>query len=785
MPRQQLTPNACLVCRRKRTKCDGQVPCQRCKSKGEKCSYEDKKWRTKDHLRSEIERLRGEQRQSQAVLRALVNSDPVKWDRTLDRMSRGEPPGDIAQWILAQSSIPAPARSRETGDAYVQNGTINTANPPVAANNTDASWFPVPGVPLPPGPCLEPGLLPLASAHGLPPSRRFSFDPPASIFLPAITYADAHLIDPLPPTPHYIPPLEAPIDPIPHTWTEVAADTGLVQGLFARFFASSLPYLSIISGPHFLRAFREKNQQYCSEALVNAILGAACRDSTAPFQAAASAGFGDAFVGEAKRLLALDRDHINIPSVQALGVLSIIEIAQGNEEAASQLAHESLRACIHLLLQTQQQHPPQTWRPGPDGDGDFKLLRALAYCGGFSLIRMLRLLSGDLEPRTGPLFMRMHPECEFAEDDTPEARLERGISLQVDFFAQLRHCPQPARFLFEVTEAAHTFSSYNQSRAMTTEDLGNAFSKCTECHRQVAESPVLNPDLGPDALFAQIWYNFCLLALLRPFATSLAGLDGSLPASLTGDTTPDVVSQRASAAIISLADAYQTHYPSAYLPPFLPGMILVAARHQLTLAGPTLDVNQSLQPLGRTTLENGFPDPAYDPSYTPMAGPSGDYIKSEGPSSSSGSGLVSPRTALTMQTPRLALRESQPRRPSALPTSPTAFSHGKSSRQPSSGDLPATVPTSATTHASTHAATSPESDCSPSTMTPQAHDLVARAMLQLTSMSAQSPAAATAAYSLHVACTTGMVLGQPQTSVESSIYQEGGAGNLGFNNTKV
>lgn len=295
-----------------------------------------------------------------------------------------DPPEDIAQWISAQSSTSAPARrSPEIGGSCIQNGT-NTPNILVAANNADTSWFPVPGVPLP-SRCPEPGL-PFAFANGAP-ARRFSFDPPASRFPPAITYTATHLVDPPPPILHNIPPLEAPIDPISHTWTEVTADTHLVQGLLSRFFASSLPYLSIISGPHFLQAFREKKQQYCSEALVNAVLGAACRDPTATVQAASHASLVGAFVGEAKRLLALDVDHINIPSIQALGVLSIVELAQGNQEAASQLAQGSLRACIHLLLQTRHQHPPQTRRPSHDGDDDFKLLRALAYCGGFSLIR--------------------------------------------------------------------------------------------------------------------------------------------------------------------------------------------------------------------------------------------------------------------------------------------------------------------------------------------------------------------------------------------------------------
>jgi len=123
MPRQHLTPNACLVCRKKRTKCDGQLPCRRCRSRGEECSYEDKKWRTKDHLRSEIERLRAEQQQGHAIIQALANNDPSKWEIVLDRMRSEDSPEAIAQWIHATSSLPStphrPPRANTAGAALL------------------------------------------------------------------------------------------------------------------------------------------------------------------------------------------------------------------------------------------------------------------------------------------------------------------------------------------------------------------------------------------------------------------------------------------------------------------------------------------------------------------------------------------------------------------------------------------------------------------------------------------------------------------------------------------
>lgn len=105
----------------------------------------------------------------------------------------------------------------------------------------------------------------------------------------------------------------------------------------------------------------------------------ACRVATTTSQLISKVSYGDAFVGEAKRLLAGERDFVNLPSIQALGVLALAEMSQGNEDDATDIARESVRACIRLHLQTQHQNHLL--------DEDFRRARALAYCGGFTLIR--------------------------------------------------------------------------------------------------------------------------------------------------------------------------------------------------------------------------------------------------------------------------------------------------------------------------------------------------------------------------------------------------------------
>ncbi|KAK4107507.1 hypothetical protein N656DRAFT_719960 [Canariomyces notabilis] len=588
MPRQHLTPNACLVCRKKRTKCDGQLPCRRCRSRGEECAYEDKKWRTKDHLRSEIERLRAEQRQGHALIRALTNNDPERWETVMGRLRAGEPPDTIAEWIHSENclsgkqshpvrpSAESPFRddiSRYLSSPFRPTGTLGMET--MSAERIERIEIARLGTAKDQGHgyamcSIRVGHVKSSSASPmrLSPFRGSLPSQPShqSFLLPD---RDGHL---------HAPPPETRADgPILRTWTKVTHDTRLVQQLLDLFFSNSLPHLSLVSQPQFMRDFKEGTPRYCSEALVNAMLGMACRLTSQTTQPIPHISSREAlFITEAKALLATEETHVNLPSIQALGVLALAEMSRGNEDEAGDLARESVRQCIRFVLETQRLDSLQ--------DEDFRAVRAAAYCGGFSLIRALRLLTGDLEPKTGPLFMRLHPDSRDQGEDSPESRVERGIALQMQFFTELPHCPSLVRFVFEVTEAAHTFSSYNYSRAMTAADLDGALSKCVSCHGRFVESFAFDTDGGPDVFFAQIWYHFCLLSLLQPFASSSASLVDGLPTSLIGDaSSPKAVCQRASEAIIILADTYQSRYSPACLPPLLPYMVFAAVLYQLSL----------------------------------------------------------------------------------------------------------------------------------------------------------------------------------------------------------
>ncbi|KAK4180706.1 putative conidial development protein fluffy [Triangularia setosa] len=761
MPRQHLTPNACLVCRKKRTKCDGQIPCRRCRSRGEECSYEDKKWRTKDHLRSEIERLRTEQRQGEAVIQALVDNKPDQWEVIQDRMRADESPDAIAEWIRsltclpgssrahrhflgcmptsgANNFMPAPFRSQyaptlpgigalsTSGFSKPGSDVLNvfTANDgPGNEGSSGANVCHAPaGVEIASRSSLSADLV--ASGDRISPQKHGTFINTPLSFTDDASHSLSRPPDMAGPAACSLAPNTNSPGPLLRTWTTVTSDTHLIQRLLSMFFSGLFPCLSLISYSHFIHDFREGITRYCSEALVNAILGTACRLSNATSQPISRISFGDAFVGEAKRLLAAENSHINLPSIQALGILALGEISQGNDEESETLIQESVRASVYLVLGTCDPY-------GKDNE-DFRVVRALAYCGVFSLMRFLRLLTGDLEPKAGPLFIRLHPGPPASVDeDTPQTRVERGIALQTQFFAELRFCPPSSRFVFEVTETAHTFLSYNYSRAMTASDLEGAYDRCVCSYRQFVEScpPVSNPT--PDILLAQIWYHFCMLNLMRPFVSSSTSLVDGLPPKLPDAATPSSICHRASEAIISLTGTYHTRHSLAYLPPLLPYMVFTAVLYQLTsVASPVLGQQGLAESPSSLSPHTGYQPPMQAASFwsqVPQASASRPGLWS------SDSEPLSP-AALAGQADRATRR-----RVSAVSAISTAFSSGERSRRASGCSFLSSTPLDQDEISSSDT----ESDMFP-VFSSQPADLVTVGSLQLASMSARHPGAAEA-----------------------------------------
>jgi hypothetical protein len=137
------------------------------------------------------------------------------------------------------------------------------------------------------------------------------------------------------------------------TWTTVTSDASLVEHLMALYFCWEYPTFASLSKEHFLEDFRTGNERYCSSLLVNALLAVGCRFSE---QADARADpndsdtKGDHFFAEALRLLNEQQDRHILTTIQALGLMSIREASCGRSSESIFLSGQSIRLAIEMGL---------------------------------------------------------------------------------------------------------------------------------------------------------------------------------------------------------------------------------------------------------------------------------------------------------------------------------------------------------------------------------------------------------------------------------------------------
>ncbi|OLN89998.1 Conidial development protein fluffy [Colletotrichum chlorophyti] len=104
------TREACEVCREKKAKCNGEKPCSRCVSRGEKCHYKSRSYQTKSSLQAQLAELKDAQRQRDAVLEAL--SAPGQNQDLLLRLWNGEPLESIYETLESRDSSSSPASTQ-------------------------------------------------------------------------------------------------------------------------------------------------------------------------------------------------------------------------------------------------------------------------------------------------------------------------------------------------------------------------------------------------------------------------------------------------------------------------------------------------------------------------------------------------------------------------------------------------------------------------------------------------------------------------------------------------
>jgi len=137
------------------------------------------------------------------------------------------------------------------------------------------------------------------------------------------------------------------------SWTSVTSDKALVEHLMALYFCWEYPTFASLNKEHFLEDYKNGSRRYCSSLLVNAIVALGCRFSDqTPTRADAqnSDTAGDQFFAEAKRLLEAESDRHILTTIQALGLMSIREASCGRSSEALFFSGQSIRLAMEMGL---------------------------------------------------------------------------------------------------------------------------------------------------------------------------------------------------------------------------------------------------------------------------------------------------------------------------------------------------------------------------------------------------------------------------------------------------
>lgn len=333
-------------------------------------------WRTKDHLRSEIERLRKEVHQCQGLIKALaIGGTAVDWSAIQSCMRRGDPPERIAAWINSARS-PSGPQGAETSREQTEH---QTASPWNSSQST---------IPEPCGP-PDTSSRPYQPAHSYAPGSTRSSPADSHVNTapgtgsPAVSEIQSRSAAYVSSKPQTIFMADDNRPTTPgslRSWTGMTQDTELPRHLLHHYFDNCFPDFSFICKERFMADVDKWTGMHCSSALLHAILGFASQTYESSPDSGPDYCLSSRFLTQAKELLSERNDTTSITDVQATGILALAEANVGNDEAAIELATDCVRKAVVWKIRM------ASGSIRTDDPGDREAV-ATTFCGAFSLAR--------------------------------------------------------------------------------------------------------------------------------------------------------------------------------------------------------------------------------------------------------------------------------------------------------------------------------------------------------------------------------------------------------------
>ncbi|EED23248.1 C6 transcription factor (NirA), putative [Talaromyces stipitatus ATCC 10500] len=327
--KRRCVSSACIACRRRKSKCDGNLPsCAACSSVYHTpCIYDpNSDHRRKGVYKKDIDNLRTRNTTLQTLIHAILNYDEDSAFELVRQIRLCDSLEDVADAIMNREqgiSTPPVSAQREQ---------------PVVEDHTATDQF-------------ESELAGKMSELVLDGSVKFIGGTSNLLFLPPDLQLDEE---------------SSSRNDLVNTkqgsrfsvaqWTRVTDDEALVKHLMNMYFTWHYAYFTTLSKNLFYRDFRRgQPSAYCSSFLVNTMLALGCHFSSWPGayeHPEDSATAGDHFFREAKRLLLEHDEHekAKLCTVQALALMSVREAGCGREGKGWVYSGMSFRMAYDLGL---------------------------------------------------------------------------------------------------------------------------------------------------------------------------------------------------------------------------------------------------------------------------------------------------------------------------------------------------------------------------------------------------------------------------------------------------
>ncbi|KAB5513581.1 hypothetical protein GE09DRAFT_980532 [Coniochaeta sp. 2T2.1] len=572
--RRHVIQNACVACRKRRTKgsCDGRKPCYRCINLDTECNYAPKANVSKDSLRAEVRAAKVESANSRLVLQALLLENP---GAVVARLRSGESIDSIAQTLsdiaVKGEATPQQLSSIEVGPRPVSSGmSSHTGNDPEASSAfVDVREQFRAGQIAP---------VYIADGDGGPPSTKWLRTPLATH---GQTISRGHMRPTIQRRHSFDDNVSEiyPKPPVSNMWTKVAPIRSVVDQLIGLVFTWEFPLFTLVSQELLLRDYYTGSGEFCSPALVNA-LSSLGTNYLQPDQATSPADvglLGDTFFGEAMGLLVHESRVSALTSVQALGLLAVRELSRGRELEAHELCLQAVRLLSSLDTEDFRGHRILS--------KDHLTVRSSTYSGISTLIRATRLITDQLSPSSNYHHSRLPlvSEPSAPEGEVVAAELEKRSMYSEGSAKFQEHLRTPSQtlsnFVFELTEYIYTFLSRTRQRGKTEtkEHLPAVFQKCLLSYDAVIAFLKGEIDTSPSTVFVHIYFQFCLLALCRPFVEFdlHVGVGGGSPRTICVEVVQ---------TILDLTDTYAKLFTLRQTPCFIPYFVFAASLNRIVLA---------------------------------------------------------------------------------------------------------------------------------------------------------------------------------------------------------